>query len=113
MILCPSWPVKPVPSREMALSQGQPGSRLLKWPLNLRAFRAPVRAVLPAEGWASEAAHAERVAGFPGEPQWQLITSAQLAAAPAWCKPGSPFAVLLQLERGPWGRGGEAGELRD
>lgn len=95
----------------MTLSQQQPSAPLLKLPLNLFAFGAPVRSVLTAAGWPSEAAHAETMAGFPGEQPGQLITSTQLAAALALCKQGSP-AVLPMSGKGPPGLGGEAGELR-
>ena len=50
------------------------------------------------------------MAGFPGEQPRQSITSTQLAAAPTLSKQGSP-AVLPLSGKGPWGLGGEAGEL--
>ena len=59
-----------------------------------------------AAGWPREAAQAETVAGFPGAQPRQLITSAQLAAAPTLCKQGSP-AVQSMSGKGPWGLGGE------
>lgn len=95
----------------MALSQWQPSSPLLNLPLNLFALRTPIRSVLTATGWPSEAAHAETMAGFPGEQPRQSMTSTQLAAAPTLCKQGFP-AVLPMSGKGLPGLGGEAGALR-
>lgn len=70
-----------------------PGGSLLftlKLLLNLFAFGAREMFVLAAAGWPSKVAHAETMAGFPGEQPRQLITSTQLAAAPTLCKQGSP-----------------------
>lgn len=95
----------------MALSQQQPSSPHLKLPGNLFAIGALVRSVFTAAGWPREAAHAETVAGFPGEQPRQLITSTQLAAAPILFKQGSP-AIFPMSGKGPPGLGGEAGESR-
>lgn len=53
----------------MAFSQQQHSSALWKLPRNLFVFRALGRSVFgaAAAGWPSEAAHAETMAGFPGE----------------------------------------------
>lgn len=84
-----------------ALSLWQPSSALRKLPVNVFAFRAPVRSVLAAAGWPSEAAPAETVAGFPGAQLRHSMTSTRLAAAPTLCKQGSPAVFYPRLEKGP------------